>query len=110
MTLAHLGYISQMSFYESRALRRIEMLNECFLLALCYHFVLFTNYAAVEQNMKKVLGDSAVGCVIGLLVFNSILILAVNIQFIRLRIKLCCNKRAARQKQKEKCRIGLSKA
>ena len=42
-TLFYITFITQMSFYETTAMRRIEVMNECILVGICYHFVLFAN-------------------------------------------------------------------
>lgn len=42
-TLIYIVYISQMGFYETVSNRRIEIMNESILVALCYHFVIFAD-------------------------------------------------------------------
>ena len=102
MTLVHLCYINCMPFYDSRAQLRIEMINECFLLAICYHFLFFLDYTEIKEKMKKILGESAIGFVIGFLAFNSVLILMANVQFIYMKIKRWCIKRSHQTKLREK--------
>ena len=42
-TVGYLCYITQMPFYQSPFQRRVEIMNECFLICLCYHFLIFAD-------------------------------------------------------------------
>ena len=42
-TLLYICYIINMGFYESNSHRQIEIMNECILVGVCYHFVIFAN-------------------------------------------------------------------
>ena len=60
--------------------RRVEMLNECLLVFLCSHFILFLDVKLKQDEFEKVLaiGRSAIAFVVLLLAMNMAIILAIN--------------------------------
>ena len=92
MTLFHLCYLSRIRFHQSPFHRRIEMTNECILMFLCYHVVLFIS-PVWELDLLEKLGDSTIGFVVALLGLNTLVIIYVNFKVIYLKLKLKLNKR-----------------
>ena len=50
MTVVYLCYISRQEFYQSPFQKRVEMANECLLVLLCLHFILFTDVVIWEDS------------------------------------------------------------
>ena len=92
MTLLHLCYLARIRFHQSPFHRRIEMTNECLLMCLCYHVVLFVS-PVWELDILSNLGVSTIGFVVALLGLNTLIIIYVNFKVIYLKLKLKPNKR-----------------
>ena len=86
-TLGYICYISNMDFYETTSQRRIEIINECILIILCYHFVLFVNPVWPNEFRDK-LGTSAIFFVSLLLGLNTLIIFWVNIIMIKSKCRI----------------------
>ena len=83
MSMAYICYISQMSFFETTFQRSIEIINECILLCIVYHWLAFANPVIYEDyQLMKAFGKSVIGFVLTLLAFNTVIILWVNIKAI----------------------------
>ena len=89
MTVAYLCYISRQEFYQSPFQKRVEMANECLLVLLCLHFILFTDVVIWEdsQGTMMSIGRSAIAIVVLLLCGNTSIIIAMNCKRIKLKIK-----------------------
>lgn len=94
-TLAYLCYISQMPFYNGPMQRRVEITNECLLVCLCYHFVIFADIVWGPEIVKAV-GTSTTVFVCTLLGVNIMIIMWMNVYAIKLR----CKRRIARKEGK----------
>ena len=78
-TLLYVCYISSSSFHMTPIQRRFEIMNECILICVCYHFVLFSNPVWSEE-FREQLGTSVVSFVGLLLGINTLIIIVVNWQ------------------------------
>lgn len=99
-TLLYVCYISNMSFYESHSHRRIEMMNECILVGVCYHFVIFAN-PNFNITIRYKLGLSMIAFVSALLGVNGTVIFWVSIAAIKRKLKLKKMKKQAKERQAE---------
>ena len=72
------------------------MTNECLLVCLCYHFVIFSNIEWSE-DLRNSVGQSAIVFVIGLLAVNTLIILLVNFVMIKRKCRTMIIKRRVRQ-------------
>lgn len=95
-TLLYICYISNMRFYESNSHRRIEIMNECILVGVCYHFVIFAN-PDFDIAIRHKLGFATITFVSALLAVNSLVIVWVSIAAIKRKLKLKKMKRQAEQ-------------
>lgn len=91
-TIFYLAYITNMSFYETTSQRRVEVMNECILVAICYHFVIFAN-PSFKIETHEILGISVICFVCLLLTVNTILIAIVTFSATRQR----CRRNRARK-------------
>ena len=87
LTMVYLCFIAHMNFHETVRLRRIEMLNECILIGICYHFVLLID-PYYEQELKEFLGKSIFTYIIALLGINTLIIILVNYEAVCRKLKL----------------------
>ena len=78
-TLLYVCYISSSNFYMTPMQRRLEIMNECILICVCYHFVLFAN-PIWSDGFREQLGTSVVSFVGLLLGINTMIIIGVNWQ------------------------------
>ncbi len=70
--------------------RRIEVMNEFFLMAICYHFVLFAN-PVWEQSLREKIGTSVIVFVCVLLGVNGVIMILVNCKALYLKVKRAIN-------------------
>ena len=75
----YLCYITNMPFYESQFMKRLETMNECLLVCQIYHFVLFADIIW-SADARLDFGLSALIFIIALLSINMLIILAVSIK------------------------------
>lgn len=68
-----------MYFYETPGQRRIEIANECILLAIVYHFALLAD-PSLELDKRKMVGYSTIIMVLSLLAFNTTIIIVVSVK------------------------------
>ena len=84
-TMLYVCYISNMNFYESKNHRRVVVMNECILIGVCYHFVIFAN-PNFDIRIRFILGHSVIAFVCLLLAVNGIVIIGVNIEAIKRKL------------------------
>lgn len=96
-TMLYVCYISKMGFYESKSHRRVEVMNECILIGVCYHFVIFAN-PSFDISIRHKLGYSIITFVCFLLFVNLIVIIGVNIETIKRKLMLKRMKREAKER------------
>ena len=95
MSVIYISYITQMTFYESVFLRRIETINECTLLGMVYHWLAFANpWIYEDYELMTSLGKSVIFFIVLLLGFNTVIILWVNIK----AVHTYCRRRLIRKK------------
>ena len=63
------------------------MLNECILLGLCYHFILFID-PIWDRDLKDQVGTTAIVLISTLLGINGLVILIVTIQSLKRKFEL----------------------
>ena len=85
-TIFYLTYITNMSFYETASQRRVEVMNECILVAICYHFVIFA-IPSFKIETREILGTSVICFVCLLLTANTILIITVTFSATKQRLR-----------------------
>ena len=99
LSVVYIGYISQMSFYETSFQRRIEVINEWILLGMVYHWLAFLNPIIFEDHsMMKSLGESVISFITSLLGFNLLIIIWVNIKV----VYAYCRRRIIKRKMQKK--------
>jgi hypothetical protein len=57
------------------------------MLLICYHFVLFTGIV-LEIEMRDYLGWSCISCILSMIAFNALVLLAVNMKTLMRKYKL----------------------
>ena len=73
---------------------------------MCYHFCVY-NELVFYLPWQEQLGQSLIGFVIGLLAFNSVIILTVNVVVIRKHCRRFINRREHKRKIKEREKAKL---
>ena len=99
-TLLYVCYISSSSFHMTPIQRRFEIMNECILICVCYHFFLFANPIWSEE-FREQLGTSVVSFVGLLLGINTLIILGVNTQLVCRKLYLNKLKKKAEKIKEE---------
>ena len=100
-TLLYVCYIGCSNFHMTPIQRRFEIMNECILICICYHFVLFAN-PVWSADFREQLGISVVSFVGFLLAVNTLIIIWVNYQAICRKLYLNkLKKRAEKQKEEQ---------
>ena len=90
-----------MPFYQSPFQRRIEIMNECFLVCLCYHFLVFAEVVWTAK-FRKIVGTSTIVIVSTLLGINTLIIMSINSK----AIKLKCKRRQALKEAKKRASMS----
>lgn len=72
-------------------------MNECLLVCLCYHFVIFAN-TIWSPELRSNVGTSTIIFVVSLLGINTLIITALNFK----AIKLKCKRRQAHKEYKKR--------
>jgi hypothetical protein len=87
MLLWYVIYIETALPHETRFQTTQEHANEIFVLAICYHFVLFTGIVPDSDTRNKI-GWSCIGFIILMLVFNAAIIFRIYAVTLLRRYKL----------------------
>ena len=76
-------------------------MNECLLLCICYHFVVFSDIVWSKAQRERV-GLSTIYFVVGLLALNTLIIFLVNCIVLRRKCRICLIKRRMGQLAKSR--------
>lgn len=94
-----------MPFYETPNARRAEIVNECFLVGICYHFVIFS-IPIWDSELRQIAGTSCSSLVFGLLAFNTVIIIVVSFMAIK---RKCYLKKLKKQALKHAEELRMKK-
>ena len=87
MTLLHACFIGHLGVHETLEFMLVEIMNECILLGLIGHFILFVS-PDWNQELRQNVGTSAIVLISTLLLINSLVILSVSLKACKRKLEL----------------------